>query len=103
MQKTSDLRISGRQEVISANTLISEQPISEKSVEIVSNARQEFSDILYKKSNRLAVLVGPCSIHDTDAAKEYAKLLLAESNILQNELLIIMRVYFEKPRTTIGW
>ena len=103
MQKTSDLRISGRQEVISANTLISEQPISEKSVEIVSNARQEFSDILYKKSNRLAVLVGPCSIHDTDAAKEYAKLLLNESNILQNELLIIMRVYFEKPRTTIGW
>ena len=76
MQKTSDLRISGRQEVISANTLISKQPISEKSVEIVSNARQEFSDILYKKSNRLAVLVGPCSIHDTDAAKEYAKLLL---------------------------
>lgn len=103
MQKTSDLRISGRQEVISANTLISEQPISEKSVEIVSNARQEFSDILYKKSNRLAVLVGPCSIHDTDAAKEYAKLLLNESNILQNELLIIMRVYFEKPRTTVGW
>ena len=103
MQKTSDLRISGRQEVISANTLISEQPISEKSVEIVSNARQEFSDILYKKSNRLAVLVGPCSIHDTDAAKEYAKLLLGESNILQNELLIIMRVYFEKPRTTVGW
>ena len=103
MQKTSDLRISGRQEVISANTLISEQPISEKSVEIVSNARQEFSDILYKKSNRLAVLVGPCSIHDTNAAKEYAKLLLAESNILQNELLIIMRVYFEKPRTTVGW
>tara|TARA_B100000927_G_scaffold77834_1_gene61968 strand:- start:203 stop:1252 length:1050 start_codon:yes stop_codon:yes gene_type:complete len=103
MQKTSDLRISGRQEVISANTLISEQPISEKSVEIVSNARQEFSDILYKKSNRLAVLVGPCSIHDTDAAKEYAKLLLNESNILKNELLIIMRVYFEKPRTTVGW
>ena len=103
MQKTSDLRISGRQEVISANTLISEQPISEKSVEIVSNARQEFSDILYKKSNRLAVLVGPCSIHDTDAAKEYAQLLLSESNILQNELLIIMRVYFEKPRTTVGW
>ena len=103
MQKTSDLRISGRQEVISANTLISEQPISEKSVEIVSNARQEFSDILYKKSNRLAVLVGPCSIHDTDAAKEYAKLLLNERNILKNELLIIMRVYFEKPRTTVGW
>jgi len=103
MQKTSDLRISGRQEVISANTLIAEQPISDISSEVVSNARQEFSDILYKKNNRLAVLVGPCSIHDTDAAKEYAQLLLNERNILKDELLIIMRVYFEKPRTTVGW
>ena len=103
MQKTSDLRISGRQEVISANTLIAEQPISDISSEVVSNARQEFSDILYKKNNRLAVLVGPCSIHDTDAAMEYAQLLLNERNILKDELLIIMRVYFEKPRTTVGW
>ena len=103
MQKTSDLRISGRQEVISANTLIAEQPISDISSEVVSNARQEFSDILYKKNNRLAVLVGPCSIHDTNAAIEYAQLLLNERNILKEELLIIMRVYFEKPRTTVGW
>ena len=103
MQKTSDLRISGRQEVISANTLIAEQPISDISSEVVSNARQEFSDILYKKNNRLAVLVGPCSIHDTDAAMEYAHLLLNERNVLKDELLIIMRVYFEKPRTTVGW
>tara|TARA_B100001079_G_scaffold271693_1_gene290432 strand:- start:1665 stop:2714 length:1050 start_codon:yes stop_codon:yes gene_type:complete len=103
MQKTSDLRISGRQEVISANTLIAEQPISDISSEVVSNARQEFSDILYKKNNRLAVLVGPCSIHDTDAAMEYAQLLLNERNVLKDELLIIMRVYFEKPRTTVGW
>jgi len=103
MQKTSDLRISGRQEVISANTLIAEQPISDISSEVVSNARQEFSDILYKKNNRLAVLVGPCSIHDTDAAMEYAQLLLNERNILKDELLLIMRVYFEKPRTTVGW
>ncbi len=103
MQKTSDLRISGRQEVISANTLIAEQPISDISSEVVSRARQEFSDILYKKNNRLAVLVGPCSIHDTNAAIEYAQLLLNERNILKEELLIIMRVYFEKPRTTVGW
>ena len=103
MQKTSDLRISGRQEVISANTLIAEQPISDISSEVVSKARQEFSDILYKKNNRLAVLVGPCSIHDTNAAIEYAQLLLNERNILKEELLIIMRVYFEKPRTTVGW
>ena len=103
MQKTSDLRISGRQEVISASSLLAEQPISEVSSETVFNARKEFSEILYKKDNRLAVVVGPCSIHDTNAAMEYANLLLEEKNNLKNELLIIMRVYFEKPRTTVGW
>ena len=103
MQKTSDLRISGRQEVISASTLLSDQPISEKSSETVFNARQSFSDIIYKKDKRLAVVVGPCSIHDTEAAMEYANLLMKEKDDLADHLLIIMRVYFEKPRTTVGW
>ena len=103
IQKTSDLRIAGRQEVVSAKSLISEQPISEKSSETVLNARKEFSDVLYKKDERLAVVVGPCSIHDPSAAKEYAELLLNEKNNLKDNLLIIMRVYFEKPRTTVGW
>ena len=103
IQKTSDLRIAGRQEVVSAKSLISEQPISEKSSETVFNARKEFSDVLYKKDERLAVVVGPCSIHDPSAAKEYAELLLNEKNNLKDKLLIVMRVYFEKPRTTVGW
>ena len=103
IQKTSDLRIAGRQEVVSAKSLISEQPISEKSSETVFNARKEFSDVLYKRDGRLAVVVGPCSIHDPSAAKEYAELLLNEKNNLKDNLLIIMRVYFEKPRTTVGW
>ena len=103
IQKTSDLRIAGRQEVVSAKSLISEQPISEKSSETVFNARKEFSDVLYKKDERLAVVVGPCSIHDPIAAKEYAELLLNEKNNLKDNLLIIMRVYFEKPRTIVGW
>ena len=103
IQKTSDLRIAGRQEVVSAKSLISEQPISEKSSETVFNARKEFSDVLCKKDERLAVVVGPCSIHDPSAAKEYAELLLNEKNNLKDNLLIIMRVYFEKPRTTVGW
>ena len=103
IQKTSDLRIAGRQEVVSAKSLISEQPISEKSSETVFNARKEFSDVLYKTDERLAVVVGPCSIHDPSAAKEYAELLLNEKNNLKDNLLIIMRVYFEKPRTTVGW
>ena len=88
---------------VSAKSLISEQPISEKSSETVFNARKEFSDVLYKKDERLAVVVGPCSIHDPSAAKEYAELLLNEKNNLKDNLLIIMRVYFEKPRTTVGW
>ena len=103
IQKTSDLRIAGRQEVVSAKSLISEQPISEKSSETVFNARKEFSDVLYKKDERLAVVVGPCSIHDPGAAREYAELLINEKNNLKDNLLIIMRVYFEKPRTTVGW
>ena len=103
MQNTSDLRISGRQEVISANSLLSEQPISKASSETVFNARKDFSEILSRNDHRLAVVVGPCSIHDRDAAMEYANLLLEEKNKLKKELLIIMRVYFEKPRTTVGW
>ena len=103
MHKTSDLRISGRQEVISASSLLDEQPISDFSSETVFNSRKEFSEILSKKDKRLAVVVGPCSIHDTESAMEYANLLLKEKKALEKELLIVMRVYFEKPRTTVGW
>ena len=103
MHKTSDLRISGRQEVISASSLLDQQPISEISSQTVFNSRKEFSEILSKKDKRLAVVVGPCSIHDTESALEYANLLLKEKKALEKELLIVMRVYFEKPRTTVGW
>ena len=103
MHKTSDLRISGRQEVISASALLDKQPISDISSQTVFNSRKEFSEILSKKDQRLAVVVGPCSIHDTESALEYANLLLDEKKALEKELLIVMRVYFEKPRTTVGW
>ena len=103
MHKTSDLRISGRQEVISASSLLEKQPISDASSKTVFNSRKEFSEILRKKDKRLAVVVGPCSIHDTESALEYANLLLKEKKALEKELLIVMRVYFEKPRTTVGW
>ena len=103
MHKTSDLRISGRQEVISASSLLDQQPISDISSQTVFNSRKEFSEILSKKDKRLAVVVGPCSIHDTESAMEYANLLLKEKKALEKELLIVMRVYFEKPRTTVGW
>ena len=76
MHKTSDLRISGRQEVISASSLLDQQPISDISSQTVFNSRKEFSEILSKEDKRLAVVVGPCSIHDTKSAMEYANLLL---------------------------
>ena len=99
MQKTSDLRIAGRQEVVSASSLLSEQPISVISSETVFSARKEFSEILNKKDNRLAVVVGPCSIHDTDAAMEYANLLLAE----KNNLKLIKHWCDGEPMTTFRW
>ena len=83
MHKTSDLRISGRQEVISASTLLDQQPISDTSSQTVFNSRKEFSEILSKKDKRLAVVVGPCSIHDTESALEYANLLLKEKKALE--------------------
>ena len=103
MQKTSDLRIADRQELISASTLLSDQPISQESSETVFQARKSFSKILNKKDSRLAVVVGPCSIHDTSAAMDYAQRLKEESLKYKDQLHIIMRVYFEKPRTTVGW
>lgn len=103
MHKTSDLRIADRQEVISASTLLSDQPISKEASETVYNARKSFSEILSKRDNRLAVVVGPCSIHDTAAAIDYAQRLKEESLDYKDQLHIIMRVYFEKPRTTVGW
>jgi len=103
MHKTSDLRISDRQEVISASSLLSGQPISKESSETVYQARENFSKILNKEDHRLSVVVGPCSIHDTSAAIDYAGRLKEESLNYKDQLQIIMRVYFEKPRTTVGW
>ncbi|KAI7864121.1 3-deoxy-7-phosphoheptulonate synthase [Spinellus fusiger] len=99
----SDLRIQGYKALLSPNFIAEEFPMSEKSMATVQEARDEISKILSKEDDRLFLIVGPCSIHDTLAAKEYAKLLLEAKTRHQGELLIIMRAYFEKPRTTVGW
>ena len=83
--------------------LTAQVPLSEKASITVSNGRSAVQDILDRKDHRLMVVVGPCSIHDVNAAKDYAERLLKLSKDVENELLIIMRVYFEKPRTTVGW
>ena len=100
---TDDIRITGMQEVTAPEELIAELPVSDEESRLVFDARQAISDILHGASDRLLVVVGPCSIHDPDAAQEYAGKLKAEADRLSNDLLIVMRVYFEKPRTTVGW
>lgn len=101
--KTDDLRISAIREVIAPIQVHDELPLSECAAQTTLVARQEIHKILNGKDDRLLVVVGPCSIHDPYAAKDYGKLLKAAKNELKDDLLIVMRVYFEKPRTTVGW
>lgn len=100
---TDDVRIVGMHELISPVELHEQFPISEFATNVVFNARQEGSDIIHGKDDRLLVVVGPCSIHDTKAAIEYAEKLKVLREELKEDLHIVMRVYFEKPRTSIGW
>ena len=101
--KTDDLRISGLQEVLPPEELHREYPITENASDTIHSARQAIHDILQGDSDRVLVIVGPCSIHDTKAGREYANLLKPLIDELAGELCIVMRIYFEKPRTTVGW
>ena len=100
---TDNVRIISSAPMVSPNTLIDKLPLSEKAASGVVSSRNTIKNILYGNDNRLMVLVGPCSIHDTKAAMEYAKKLLKLKEELSEHLFIVMRVYFEKPRTTVGW
>jgi 3-deoxy-7-phosphoheptulonate synthase len=101
--KTDDVRITGLQEVLPPNTLHEEFPLDEKASETVYHARNAVHNILHGEDDRLVVVVGPCSVHDPDAAREYASKLKVLIDEMADDLCIIMRVYFEKPRTTVGW
>ena len=100
---TDDVRISGIDPLISPAVLTYYLPISETAADLVAKTRQEAEDILLGKNDRLLVVIGPCSIHDPEAAIEYGKKLKVLADKYADDLLIIMRVYFEKPRTTVGW
>ena len=100
---TDNTRITGLMEVSPPNEIITEIPISADSSELVFKSRKEISDILHGRDDRLVVVIGPCSIHDPESALEYAKKLKSLEAKHSNQLKIVMRVYFEKPRTTIGW
>ena len=103
IQTTDNLRIRDKRSLLSASVLMDELPVSNKASQIILNAHKKISDCIHGKDDRLVVVVGPCSIHDFDAATEYAKKLTKKSKALEKELIIVMRVYFEKPRTTVGW
>ncbi|MGI8857656.1 MAG: 3-deoxy-7-phosphoheptulonate synthase [Thermomicrobiales bacterium] len=101
--KTRDLRIASIRPLVPPAILLEELPLSAAGAETVSAARERVSRILRSEDDRLIVVVGPCSIHDTDAALEYAHRLKPLADDLAADLCIVMRVYFEKPRTTVGW
>lgn len=103
MIKTNNLKITGITPIIAPADLRQVIPLSEKDRLFVSKSRERIKDIIQRRDRRLMVVVGPCSIHDTEAAVEYAKRLSILSRRVENQLLLIMRVYFEKPRTTVGW
>jgi 3-deoxy-7-phosphoheptulonate synthase len=103
MPQTKDLRIIGTKEIQTPEALMQELPLSELAANTVAETRQQIYDVLDGKDDRLVVIIGPCSIHDTDAAHEYADRLRKLRDELKDELIIVMRVYFEKPRTTVGW
>lgn len=100
---TDDVRITDIRPLISPAILMQDFPASHDASKVVFDAREEFRRILKKEDDRLAVMVGPCSIHDTVAAIDYASRLAEARRRYADELLLIMRVYFEKPRTTVGW
>ena len=103
MQKTDDLRILEIKELVTPAEVLREFPLSDKAAEVTYSTRQAIHRILHGADDRLLVIAGPCSIHDVKAVREYAVKLKAERDRLADDLLIVMRVYFEKPRTTVGW
>jgi 3-deoxy-7-phosphoheptulonate synthase len=103
MMPTDDLRILALHELSSPAAIIGEIPRSSRAASTVSGARHAIHRILTGADDRVVVVIGPCSVHDSDAALEYARRLSGLRDRLDGELEIVMRVYFEKPRTTIGW
>jgi 3-deoxy-7-phosphoheptulonate synthase len=103
VQKTSDLRIRSISPLISPQELLDRHPLSEKAAATVVECREAIRRILRRRDSRLLAVVGPCSIHDYQAALEYARRLRALQERYAKKLHIVMRVYFEKPRTSLGW
>src|SRR5450755_128810 len=100
---TDDVRIESLRPLISPAILMEELPVGEAETKLISDARQEVARIVTGEDDRLVIVVGPCSIHDPEAGLEYAAKLKPAAEALRADLKIVMRTYFEKPRTTVGW
>jgi 3-deoxy-7-phosphoheptulonate synthase len=103
LRPTQDLRITGVRPLISPAILIEEIPISERASNLVADTRQALTSVLDGEDSRLVVVVGPCSIHDAGAALDYAGRLKELADRYDGHLIVLLRCYFEKPRTTVGW
>jgi 3-deoxy-7-phosphoheptulonate synthase len=99
----NNIHVSSEKVLLTPQALKKELPVSEPALQGIQKSRQIISDIIHNRDKRLLVICGPCSIHDVDAAHEYAKRLKKLHDELSDNLYIVMRVYFEKPRTTVGW
>ena len=102
-QQFDDLNVVSQEILISPEQLKAELPVSDAAEATVATGRAAVRDILDRKDHRLMVVIGPCSVHDVDAAIDYAQRLKKVADQVSDTLLIVMRVYFEKPRTTVGW
>ena len=103
MRLTDDLRITDARPMIPPAILHEEHPVSERVSEVVDKARHSIADVLHGRDGRLVVVVGPCSIHDPAGAFEYSSRLAPVAEKLSDKLITVIRAYFEKPRTTVGW
>jgi len=101
--RIDDVRIGAVRPLITPALLQERVPVQDETLAIVESSRAAIADVLHGRDDRLIVVVGPCSIHDHDQAIEYGHRLKDEADALQRDLLIVMRTYFEKPRTTVGW
>jgi len=101
--RIDDVRIGAVRPLITPALLQERVPVRDDTLALVEQSRRAIADVLHGRDDRLVVVVGPCSIHDHDQALDYAHRLKAVADALQDDLLIVMRAYFEKPRTTVGW
>ena len=101
--KTDEFRTTLIENLVSPAELAEQIPLADNTANFIIESRRQIEAIINKEDDRLLVVIGPCSIHDTEAAVDYAKQLKLLHDKYKNELLIVMRVYFEKPRTTVGW